>query len=101
MATRVSVADAKKMAKNYDEMPNDVLLSMAVMGDQEAREERLIREIMSVDNVSWYVNLDPLKCSSMCLFLLTGKRLSPSLSRWSMPTDVACSWPPFPTRSVF
>lgn len=61
MATRVSVADAKKMAKNYDEMPNDVLLSMAVMGDQEAREERLIREIMSVDNVSWYVNLDPLK----------------------------------------
>lgn len=41
------------MPRNYDEMPNDVLLSMAVMGDQEAREERLIREIMAVDNVSW------------------------------------------------
>ena len=34
-------------------MSNDILLSMAVMGDQEAREERLIREIMAVDNVSW------------------------------------------------
>jgi hypothetical protein len=52
-AARVSIADAKKMPKNYDEMPNDILLSMAVMGDQEAREERLIREIMSVDNVTW------------------------------------------------
>jgi hypothetical protein len=27
-------------------MPNDVLLSMAVAGDQSAKEERLIREIM-------------------------------------------------------
>lgn len=34
-------------------MGNDILLSMAVMGDQEAREERLIREIMAVDSVSW------------------------------------------------
>lgn len=44
------------MPKNYDEMPNDVLLSMAIMGDQEAREERLIREIMAVDDVSWYAS---------------------------------------------
>ena len=34
-------------------MPNDILLTMAVMGDQDAREERLIREIMSVDDVAW------------------------------------------------
>lgn len=34
-------------------MPNDVLLAMSVNGDQEATEERLIREIMSVDNASW------------------------------------------------
>lgn len=52
-ATRVSIDEAKKLPKNYDQMPNDILLSMAIMGDQEAREERLIREIMAVDNVSW------------------------------------------------
>ena len=51
--SRVTVDVAKQMPKNYDEMPNDVLLSMAIMGDQEAREERLIREIMSVDNIPW------------------------------------------------
>jgi hypothetical protein len=44
---------AKTMPKRYSEMPNDILLTMAVMGDQDAREERLIREILSVDNVSW------------------------------------------------
>lgn len=53
--SRVTITMAKGMPKNYDEMPNDVLLSMAIMGDQEAREERLIREIMSVDNISWFV----------------------------------------------
>ncbi len=41
------------MPRNYNEMPNDVLLTMAIGGDQDAREERLIREIMAVDNVSW------------------------------------------------
>lgn len=41
------------MPRNYNEMPNDILLNMAIMGDQEAREERLIREIMAVDNVDW------------------------------------------------
>jgi hypothetical protein len=34
-------------------MPGDVLLVMAASGDQEAREERLIREIMAVDRVNW------------------------------------------------
>jgi hypothetical protein len=32
-------------------MPNDVLLTLAVMGDQDAREERVIREIMAVENL--------------------------------------------------
>eukprot|EP00981_Chlorochromonas_danica_P000791 scaffold192_cov320-Ochromonas_danica.AAC.2 len=41
------------MPRNYNEMPNEILLNMAIMGDQEAREERLIREIMAVDGVSW------------------------------------------------
>ena len=54
-ASKVSIAEAKTMAKNYEEMSNDILLSMAVMGDQEAREERMIREIMATDNVTWFV----------------------------------------------
>lgn len=32
---RVTLEEAKKLPKNYDEMPNDILLTMAVMGDQE------------------------------------------------------------------
>ncbi len=54
VATRaISIEQAKKMPKKYSELPNDVLITIAVMGDQDAREERVIREIMSVDNVNW------------------------------------------------
>jgi hypothetical protein len=49
----VSVEEARKMPKSYNQMPNDILLTMAVGGDQEAREERLIRDIMSTDNIEW------------------------------------------------
>jgi hypothetical protein len=49
----ISIEEAGKMPRKYNEMPNEILLSMAVMGDQEAREERLIREIMRSDNVTW------------------------------------------------
>jgi hypothetical protein len=49
----VTVEEAKQMKRQYNEFNNDTLLSLAVMGDQEAREERLIREIMAVDGVSW------------------------------------------------
>jgi hypothetical protein len=49
----VTIEEAKKMPRLYREMPNDILLTMAVMGDQDAREERVIREIMAVDNVTW------------------------------------------------
>eukprot|EP00906_Rhabdomonas_costata_P020833 RCo030314 len=52
-AKMITVEEAKKMPRSYCEMPNDILLMMAVMGDQDAREERLIREIMAVDLVSW------------------------------------------------
>lgn len=52
-SNRVSIEVAKCMPKTYDELPNDMLLTLAIMGDQEAREERVIREIMSVDNISW------------------------------------------------
>lgn len=49
----MTVDMAKKMPKKYNELPNEVVINMAIMGDQDAREERLIREIMAVDNVSW------------------------------------------------
>lgn len=49
----VSIEEAKEMPKLMRELPNVVILSLAVSGDQEAREERLIREIMSVDDVDW------------------------------------------------
>ena len=44
---------ATAMPRHYYEMSNQALLQMATLGDQHAREERLIREIMAVDEVSW------------------------------------------------
>mmetsp|Transcript_1523 Transcript_1523/g.1356 ORF Transcript_1523/g.1356 Transcript_1523/m.1356 type:complete len:236 (-) Transcript_1523:48-755(-) len=52
-SSKITIEEAKLMSKNYHSMPNDVIISMAVIGDQEAREEMLIREIMSVDSISW------------------------------------------------
>ena len=37
----VTLVEAKAMPKTYNTMSNDVLITMAVMGDQEAREEVL------------------------------------------------------------
>ena len=50
---RVTIEQAREMARTYDEMPNDILLAMAASGDQGAKEERLLREIMVVENLSW------------------------------------------------
>lgn len=44
----VTLVEAKAMPRRYEELSNDVLIVMAVLGDQEAREERLIRDIMAV-----------------------------------------------------
>ena len=41
------------MPKTYEHMTNDVVITLAVLGDQGAREERLLREIMCVDGVEW------------------------------------------------
>jgi hypothetical protein len=49
----VDLEEAKKLPREFEEMSNDVITILAVLGDQEAREERLIREIMRVDLVSW------------------------------------------------
>jgi len=49
----VTKEQARQMVTKYNQMPNDVILMMAVGGDQEAKQERLIREIMKVDDVEW------------------------------------------------
>lgn len=47
----VTLKEAKMMPRYYNQMNSDILVLMAVTGDQEAREERLIREIMATDNI--------------------------------------------------
>jgi hypothetical protein len=41
------------MAKNYEDMNNDMIIMLSALGDQDARAERLIREIMDVDSLEW------------------------------------------------
>jgi hypothetical protein len=41
------------MPREYNSMPADVLLMMAASGGQDAKEERLIREVMAVDAIEW------------------------------------------------
>ena len=48
-----TIADVIDSPREYYEMPPDVLLTLAVAEDEGARTERLVREIMIVDNVSW------------------------------------------------
>ena len=49
----VSIQEAKNMPKTYSEFSNEILLSMALNGDQLARQERLIRDIMATDTIEW------------------------------------------------
>ena len=48
-----TIAEARAQARRFRELPNDVLFSLAVSGDYNARKERFIREIMRVDNIDW------------------------------------------------
>jgi hypothetical protein len=41
------------MPTTYNDMSNEMLTIMAVDGDYKAKQERLIRNIMAVDNVEW------------------------------------------------
>ena len=40
------------MPRSYNELPNELIISAAIEGDQDAIEE-LIREIMAVDGLNW------------------------------------------------
>jgi len=49
----ISMEEASKQITHYSEMPNSTILQLSLLGDQDAREERLIREIMTVEKCSW------------------------------------------------
>jgi hypothetical protein len=51
--TKTKQIKAKSCKKHYNELSNDLIIVMSANGDQEAKEERLIREIMTVDGVEW------------------------------------------------
>eukprot|EP01041_Mallomonas_annulata_P011251 gene11251-23533_t len=68
---RVSIEEAKQMPKTYSAISNDTLIIMCGSGDQEAREERLIRDIMSTDTIEWnqahekFVQMSAVNCEWM------------------------------------
>ena len=53
VARAISIEHAKELPGDYSEMPNDIIQVMAVDGDMDAKEERLIRNIMKVDSIAW------------------------------------------------
>jgi len=52
-ARRPTSAEAASMPREYSEMNNESLLILAAKGDHDAARERLTREIMYVDRVTW------------------------------------------------
>ena len=49
----VTVDEAKQAANDYSDMSDEALAIMSSGGDHEATVERLVRNIMAVDEVSW------------------------------------------------
>lgn len=45
--------DANSIARRFRECSNDVIFMMSIQGEYGARKERLIREVMRVDGISW------------------------------------------------
>jgi hypothetical protein len=50
---KVTLEQAQDMPRSYNELPNELIIAAAIEGDQEAVEERLIREIMAVESLNW------------------------------------------------
>jgi hypothetical protein len=50
---KVTLEQAQDMPRSYNELSNELIISAAIEGDQDAIEERLIREIMAVDGLNW------------------------------------------------
>ena len=48
-----SIAEVKSMPDFHWQMSNEMIITLAMLGDQEARRERLVREIMSEDEIEY------------------------------------------------
>jgi hypothetical protein len=48
-----TIPDANRMPRNYRELTNESIAILALEGIDEATKERLVREVMRVDNISW------------------------------------------------
>eukprot|EP00293_Proteomonas_sulcata_P007526 CAMPEP_0184289506 /NCGR_PEP_ID=MMETSP1049-20130417/1966_1 /TAXON_ID=77928 /ORGANISM="Proteomonas sulcata, Strain CCMP704" /LENGTH=287 /DNA_ID=CAMNT_0026596355 /DNA_START=148 /DNA_END=1011 /DNA_ORIENTATION=- len=48
-----SIEYAKDAPRDYEDLPNEVLLVYCAQGDHQAHRERLIRNIMDVDQLDW------------------------------------------------
>jgi len=53
MAYRPSIQYAEKQPTHVCELNHQSLAELAMLGDHCARRERLLREVMAVDNISW------------------------------------------------
>ena len=69
----VSIEEAGAMPKSYSDFSNETLIVMAVDGDYHAKCERLIRDIMSVDQVEHSVAKQTFK--EMVDFNRSGRQL--------------------------
>lgn len=72
----VSIAEVSAMPKEFSDMDNDTILKLALTGIEEAIQERLIRDIMAVDQCSWedaqprFKEIEKKNQSGMMLFVL-------------------------------
>mmetsp|Transcript_9291 Transcript_9291/g.9369 ORF Transcript_9291/g.9369 Transcript_9291/m.9369 type:complete len:235 (+) Transcript_9291:54-758(+) len=79
MRARVTIAEAQSAKKQYNTLTNESLLLMAIAGDQKAREERFIRDIMAVDEIEWnaasdkFISIKAINCEWMFLATLPYK----------------------------
>lgn len=75
LGRKPTLEDALLMPRRYYELPNDVLVTMACQGDHLARSERLVREIMVVDQV-----LSPLHSTTSPRYNRSRMRSPPQVS---------------------
>jgi len=53
LRNKPTVITAREMPREYWQLGNDALAIMAARGVQGAQQERMVREVMAVDNLSW------------------------------------------------
>eukprot|EP01049_Picozoa_sp_SAG25_P009932 SAG25_NODE_1032_length_4223_cov_96.274006_1_plen_220_part_00 len=93
-----TVEDARSQPRSACEMPHDVLLNLAAHGDSDAREERMVREIMAVDGVEWSVakmTLEELRDANQDI-MKTSHVLAASYYKFAAASAVVVGFASFP-----